>query len=115
MYTGLYRPGAASTRSPTLSSAIVLVAPPSSSTVADAGKHELFFGSAGSAGGVSGDGDGGEGAGDGDGDGDTNKDKDCKLIIANLLKQNSELLDIIRRQQSTIDALLGRNEMKIVM
>ena len=56
----------------------------------------------------------GDGDGNGDGDGDTNKDKDSKLI-ANLLKQNNELLDIIRRQQSTIDALLGRNEMKIVM
>jgi hypothetical protein len=60
---------------------------------------------------------------DGDGDEDededegrdTNTNKDSKLIIANLLKQNNELLDIIRRQQSTIDALLGRNDMKTVM
>ncbi len=50
-----------------------------------------------------------------DHDDDDGRGEESKLIISNLLKQNNELLDIIRRQQYTIDALLGRNELKMIV
>lgn len=50
-----------------------------------------------------------------DDDDDNGRGEESKHIISNLLKQNNELLDIIRRQQYTIDALLGRNELKMIV
>jgi hypothetical protein len=52
---------------------------------------------------------------DHDDDDDNGRGEESKHIISNLLKQNNELLDIIRRQQYTIDALLGRNELKMIV